>query len=56
MVTYNSFTQRYYKLRRRPPRPSPPTGGKIMRSHLLHVAVLIAALGVSTSMFAATLV
>jgi hypothetical protein len=26
-----------------------------MRSHLLHVAVLIAALGVSTSMFAATL-
>jgi len=27
-----------------------------MRSQLLHIAVLIAALGVSTSMFAATLV
>ena len=57
IVTYVSLAQRYYKRIERPMvGPLENEEEEPMRSQFLHVAVLIAAFGVSTSLFAATLV
>ena len=56
IVTYILYAQRYYMaIAQRGIVPRALNQEGPMRSHLLHIAVLIAAFGVSTSMFAATL-